>query len=306
MPDSTPHDTAAGALPIAARLAALLEPLGGHTAVAARRAASSSRALSMTPPAAGNPANASPLAQDEAATAIAIRAEDVFPAASLAKLPIAVELLRRADLGQFDLAERLDTSAEPRVGGGGVLDYLDPATRLTLADLCYLMIGVSDNTAANFLLDLVGMGEVNETLSRLNLPRTRLARRFMDFEARAAHRDNLTSAADMVGLLSLLRGAAIPGAARLRAFLAGQQLDEDLKELLPLSARLAHKTGSLDGLFHDAGILTGPGGACVYCVLTADQSSVPTARGAIAAILRELWNEWCDQHDTPATGSPPQ
>lgn len=294
MPDFNPH-TSAGDSPLAARLAALLEPLGGRTALVAHRVPPSRTLPAVPRTASAGAAAPAPQVPGDVAGNVAIRPDDIFPAASLAKLPIAVELLRRADLGQFALDERLDTSAEPRVGGGGVLDYLDPATRLTLGDLCYLMIGVSDNTAANFLLDLVGLGEVNETLSRLNLSHTRLARRFMDFAARAAHRDNLTSAADMVALLSLLRGNAVPGAGRLRDFLAGQQLDEDLKTLLPASAQLAHKTGSLDALFHDAGILTGPSGACVYCVLTAELSSVPAARAAIAGILRELWNAWCGE-----------
>lgn len=280
--------------PLSTRIETLLEPLGGRTSVVARRATAPLEPLPVLP----GTGSAAPRTRNDS-RAIAIRPDEAYPAADLAHLPVALELLRRADLGQFDLAERLDTSDEPRAGGFGVLDHLDPATPLTLGDLCYLMIGINDSTAANFLLSMVGMGEVNETMSRLNLPHTRLARRFMDFVARAAHRENLTSAADMVSLLSLLRGRAVPGAARLREFLAGQQLGADVKALLPASARLAHKTGSLDGLFHDAGILSGPGGACVYCVLTAEQVSVPAARGATAAILRELWNEWCE-NDEPA------
>lgn len=293
-------DTAPPAASLTAHVAALLDPLGGRTSFVAHRTSPTTRDPLRVPPRGAHGAVVS--ARDEAAS-VALRPDDVFPAASLAKIPIALELLRRADLGQFDLAERFNTSGEPRVGGGGVLDYLDPATLLTLNDLCLLMIGVSDNTAANFLLDLVGMGEVNETLSRLNLTHTRLARRFMDFAARAAHRENVTTAADMASLLSLLRGNALPGAARLRDLLAAQQLDEDLKALLPEAARLAHKTGSLDGIFHDAGILTGPTGGCVFCVLTADQADVPAARTAIAGILRALWDGWCDH--TSAGNEPP-
>lgn len=302
MPDTDRNGDAPGAPSLAARVAALLDPLGGRTSFAAQRLPSASRGPLPVRTSASSPAVHTER-RDEAASVV-LRPDDVFPAASLAKIPIALELLRRADMGQFDLTERLDTSSEPRVGGGGVLDYLDPATLLTLDDFCFLMIGVSDNTAANFLLDLVGMGEVNETMNRLNLTHTRLARRFMDFAARAAHRENLTSAADMASLLSLLRGSALPGAARLRDLLAAQQLDEDLKARLPEAARLAHKTGALDGIFHDAGILTGPASACVYCVLTADQPDVPAARFAIAQILRALWDEWCD-HDTQERGEPP-
>ena len=289
-----PRDARDQTKPLSARIEALLDPLGGRASLVARRVT----APLEPPPVSPSISTATPWTRSDA-RAVEIRPDDVYPAAALAQLPVALELLRRADLGQFDLAERLDTSGEPRTGGFGILDHLDPATLLTLGDLCFLMIGVGDSTAANFLLDLVGMGEVNETLSRLNLPHPRLARRFMDFAARAAHRENLTSAADIVSLLSLLRGRAIPGAARLREFLAGQQLGEDVKAFLPVSAQLAHKTGSLDGVFHDTGILTGPVGACVYCVLTAEQASVQAARSAIAAVLRELWNEWCEG-DKPA------
>jgi beta-lactamase class A len=283
---------------LTARLAAILDPLdplGGRSALAAHHIPAPARTAraGRTPSGAargGKRAETPPAASEER---VAIRADEVFPAASLAKLCIAVELCRRADLGQFDLDERFDTSDEPRAGGGGVLDYLDPTVRLTLGDLLFLMLGVSDNTAANFLLDLVGMGEVNETMSRLALAHTRLARRFMDFAARAAHRDNLTSAGDMAALLALVRGSALPGAARLREMLAAQRLGEDIAEWLPPEAQLAHKTGTLEDVFHDAGILTGPGGACVYCVLTAEQPHLPSARAAVGRAVRTLWDAWC-------------
>ncbi len=274
--DQPQADDTAGAL--AGRLTALLDVLGGRTALAVIpfAPAGSAQALTGAPPG-----------------EIRLRADDALPAASLAKLPIAVELMRRADLGQFDLAERLDTSAEPRVGGGGVLDYLDPGTQLTLADLCLLMLAVSDNTAANFLLDLVGMGEVNETMARLGFTQTHLARRFMDWEARAARRENLTSAGDCVQLLALVRGGALPGANRIRALLAAQQVADDIRAWLPASAALAHKTGELPDVFADAGILSGPGGTCVFCVLTAEQPYLPTARWTVGRIVHMLWNECC-------------
>ena len=265
-----PQDTSATGL--TARIVALLEPLGGRTAIAAQRF---------------GPAPA------DAEASVSIRADEVFPAASLAKLPIAIELMRRADLGQFDLDERFDTASAPRVGGAGVLDFLDPSTRLTLAELCTLMLIVSDNTAANFILDLMGMGEVNETLSRLNLKRTKLARHFMDAAARASGRDNLTSAGDMLTLLSLIRGNALPGGRRLRETLAAQQSFSELTEgWLPASATLAHKDGALDGVVHDAGIISGPGGLAMYSILTAEQADVPAARVTVGRIVRLLWDEW--------------
>jgi beta-lactamase class A len=284
------------AMPLGQRLSALLESLGGRTALAARRMGvpSHPRRTSHEHSDDGHQHDTPQGTTEQENDLLLIRADEVFPAASLAKIPIAVELMRRADLGQFDLDERFDTSQEPRAGGGGVLDYLDPGARLTLADLCTLMLIVSDNTAANFLLDLVGMGEVNETMSRLNLGHTHLARRFMDFAARTAHRDNVTSTGDMLALLSLIRGNALPGASRLREMLAAQQSFEELRDgWLPPAATLAHKDGSLDDTFEDAGILSGPGGTCVYCVLTTEQPDPLAARTSVGKAIRMLWDAWC-------------
>jgi beta-lactamase class A len=242
----------------------------------------------------GAPASASTAeTAEDVATDVRIHVDEVFPAASLAKLPIAIELMRRADMGQFDLRERFDTAGAPRVGGAGVLDLLDPTTRLTLGELCTLMLIVSDNTASNVILDLIGMGEVNETMNRLNLTRTKLARHFMDTAARASGRDNVTSAGDMLTLIGLIRGNALPGGRRLRETLAAQQSFSELTEgWLPASASLAHKDGTLDGIVHDAGIMSGPGGVAMYCILTAEQRDVPAARAAVGSIVRLLWDAW--------------
>ena len=95
------------------------------------------------------------------------------------------------------------------------------------------MLIVSDNTAANFLLGLLGMGEINETMSRLKLTKTHLARRFMDMEARAAHRDNVTTAGEMLTLLSLIRGGALPGGRRIGGDARGATTFDELKDWLP-------------------------------------------------------------------------
>lgn len=282
------------ALSLGARVVARLDMLGGRSAIVARRFS-----VPALPRRVVRSADEEHEEHEHGATStpveesVFMRGDEVFPAASLAKLCIAVELMRRIDLGQFVLDEQFDTTDEPRVGGGGALDYLDRTTRLTLNDLCFLMLGVSDNTASNFLLELLGMGEINETMSRLKLEKTRLARRFMDWAAREARRENVTSAEEMVTLLALLRGNALPGAGVLRGMLAAQQRADDIQAWLPAEAQLGHKTGELEGVFHDAGMLAGPGGACVFCILTSEQQHLPTTRFAVGEVIRMLWDAWC-------------
>jgi beta-lactamase class A len=274
---------------------AILAPLRGRTAFAARllrRGATPDKRHAGEDDAAPG---------QEADLHVALNADEAFPAAGLAKLAVAVEFLRRADLGQFDLAERWDTPGAARVDGSGVSDYLDPATQLTLGDLCARMLIAGDNTAANVLLDLVGVGEVNESLSRMGLRQTKLTRRFMDVAVRDAWRDNVTSASDMVILLSLVQHNMLPGARWLRETLQAQRQGGDLTEgWLPPEARLAHKDGVLPDAAHDAGLLTGPRGAFAYCALTAEQEDIPAARYAIGGVVRLLWDAWLDDAQTPS------
>ncbi len=265
--------------PVGARIESLLASLPGRTAAAARWLPRTSAGTAAT--------------REPAERAIAIRGADELSAASLVKVPIAVELARRVDAGAFTFDERFDLSEFERVGGGGVLYKLDPAWQPTLADLCALMLSVSDNTAANVVLDLVGMGEVNFTMERLKLRHTQVRRRLMDLAARAAGRDNVTSAEDMVALFSLLASNALPHAARLRGMLLTDLTVEAGTFRLPDEATIVHKSGTLPDTAHGAGIMTGPAGTCVYAVLTTAQSDLSLAAHTVAHALRVLWDAWC-------------
>jgi beta-lactamase class A len=275
---------------VAEDITAILTPLGGRVAFTARLFRPEARP-------------ATPQADDDDKTTpepgmdlqVALNAGEMFPAAGLTKLPIAVEFLRRVDLGHFDLAERWDASDEPRAGGSGELDLLGATTQLTLGDLCTLMLIANDDTAANVLLDLVGMGEINESASRMKLKHTKLARRFMDSAARVAWRDNVTSADDMLALLTLIQRNMLPGARWLRETLSHQQRFVELAEgWLPSAARLAHMDGLLPDATNDAGLLSGPRGTWGYCVMTAEQEDIPAARYAIGRVVRLLWDAWLD------------
>src|SRR5262245_8106994 len=116
---------------LAAEVEICLAPLGGRTALAAYRVESHPRSVGA---ARRDHENRGVEPAPVERGTLLLRADDVFPAASLLKIGIAIEVLRRADLGQLSLDARLDTSAEPRVGGGGILDHLDPSTRLTVRE----------------------------------------------------------------------------------------------------------------------------------------------------------------------------
>lgn len=233
-----------------------------------------------------------------------LNADLVFPAASLAKVPILVELARQ--LSQPDRAlsweTRLEVPEEARVPSDGVLADLSPVLRPTVQDVAYLMITISDNTASNLLLDLIGMEEINAAMRELGLQNTRLERRFIDFEARRAGRDNWTTAADMVRLFAHIYAGRVPERERLLKILLRQNDYSILPAYWGEETPFAHKTGGLEGIIHDAGILfrafDDTRQPLILAVLTAGQEDVPLTRLTLARAGRALRQEWLAQAQT--------
>jgi beta-lactamase class A len=276
-------------------IAALFEPLGARTAVAARRlsrmpgAGGPSKAgkkAGAPRHAEGQPIQGQPI--HRTAGAVLLRADLPLPMGELARLAVAVELLRRVDLGQFRLEEPLSELH------GSSFAHASMAGSLGLGEVCARVLAAEEpaaTRATDALLELVGLGETNETLSRLKLEATHLARE-CDGE-RVAHRVSVTTAGNLLTLLGLLSGSAIPGAEWLRAALASQARLPALRAALPAAAALAHLPALLGGIRHDVGWLRGPGGGCVFAVLIAGAEDRDAATHALASVLRLCWNAWC-------------
>lgn len=189
---------------------------------------------------------------------VALNADDVFPSASVIKLPILWTFFRAVDRGELDPAERLMLAPEATVEGTGVLRFLDAGLRPTLLDLATLMIVVSDNTATNLLIDRLGIQRINADLAELGLATTALRRTMFDFAARARGLDNVTTPRDTARLLcrfALGDGLSPASTEQARRILLAQQLNAGLPARLPFGTPWAHKTGNLPGLLHDAGWL---------------------------------------------------
>jgi beta-lactamase class A len=215
-----------------------------------------------------------------------LRERDVFPAASLAKLPILVEAYRRLGAGTLRAGDLVAITPDSITDGAGVLQAR-VGEQVSVGELLQLVVTVSDNVAARLLLRLVG-GEtaVNRTLDELGLTDTRLY---------ADDRPNVTTAADMGALLGWvatqgqgpLAGAATPPVAAgatldsaplaqtLPWLLSLPQAQAWIRRDLPRGAVVAHKSGQLPSLRHEAALVYTPRGPFVVVGLTdqlADQA----------------------------------
>jgi beta-lactamase class A len=129
----------------------------------------------------------------------------VFPQASAIKIPILMEVYKQATEGRFKLTDSRRIEKQDKTGGSGVLLELgDGTVQMSIHDLCILMITVSDNTATNILIDLVGIKNVNQTLCSLGLKQTRLQRRMIDTDAAIRGDENLSTPLEATRIMEIL------------------------------------------------------------------------------------------------------
>ena len=103
---------------------------------------------------------------------LALDADRVHETYSVIKIPVMVEVLRRAERGDFALNDRLEFKNSDKRLGSGLLSKMDPGLQPTIRDVLTLMIIVSDNTATDILADKVGRANVTRTMHDLGLKNT--------------------------------------------------------------------------------------------------------------------------------------
>ncbi len=208
-------------------------------------------------------------------------ARESFPSASLIKLEILWHyfrcldqsaLMRGQKMVPFSPEQIVVLRNEHYVEGFGVLKDLPPGAVMRLCDLATLMITVSDNIATNLLIEVMGMDPVNETIALLGLEQTKLQRKSCDWARQERGLDNLTSPADTAHLLdAVLCGTTLPE--KLRQEFYGMLLKQQCRNkfafaLAGSGTMLAHKTGELPGVEHDAGIFTKNGKQLIIVAMT--------------------------------------
>lgn len=191
----------------------------------------------------------------EGAKPLYLNSHDVFQSASLIKIPILLSVLFANHKGQIDLQQQITISNEDRVGGSGVLQVLSNGLTLSVKDLMTLMIIVSDNTATNILIDLLGIEAINATLQEMGLKQTKLKRKMMDFAAIYQGKDNQTTPEEMIHCLKIVNQFNEHGLNIAKDTLKHQQFREKLPALVDEDKiTVFNKTGELSKVEHDCAI----------------------------------------------------
>jgi beta-lactamase class A len=180
------------------------------------------------------------------------------PSASVIKLPIMIEAMTWVQDGRLNPDEIHILTNSEKAGGSGVLNTYPHRSRITYRDLITLMMTVSDNTATNILIRELGMDNINARMTTLGLAQSRLNREMMDTLAVKQGRQNYVSAREMNQLLRLIYQKKIATPTLCDEMLAILKANEDtttIPRLLPKTMLVAHKTGTLDYIRGDVGII---------------------------------------------------
>ncbi|MDX6742995.1 serine hydrolase [Actinocorallia sp. A-T 12471] len=249
---------------------------------------------------------------------LGVGAEEPVVLASVFKVPLLVAFFRRAAAGALDPREQVTLPPASRIAGPTGTSVLLDDVRMSLRDLACLMITVSDNTAAEAVLDRVGLPAVNRALAELGLTRTRVVAGARELHASMLADAGVADAADlwarigepgMTARLSALDPArATRGTPRdMTALLAAIWRDEAappescalMRRMLGLQVwphRLASgfpyddvlvsgKTGTLPTLRNEIGVVEYPdGGRYAVAVFTRSRSTAATLPRADAVI----------------------
>jgi len=228
-----------------------------------------------------------------------------FHAASTMKLAVLLGVFRQVERGELTLDAPvhirnrftsivnqqpfmldLGRDADPDV-------YGHLGRTLSVRELAYWMITKSSNLATNLLVEIVGVPTIQHALDELEIDGVRILR---GVEDQAAFEAGLNNEVTANGLLKLLRLVADGKAYSKKSsdemlnIMLEQQYRSGIPAGLPKAARVAHKTGNISTVHHDAGIVFVEDRK-PYVLVILSQFPAETGRGtAVADVSRDIYN----------------
>jgi len=226
-------------------------------------------------------------------------ADRVFPTASSIKIAILLELYRQdhealqGAKGKARLDDIYTFDSKDLVDDSRIMAGLTPSvTKVTNRDLAQFTVAVSDNAAANILIDRVGKDNVNAMLHSLGLSKTLLRRKMMDIAAARRGDENVATPQEMVRLLETIYKRKVLDKQPTGEFIKQLSTKKDsyIPRNLPDNIQVANKPGELEGVRNDCGIVFVQNRPFVVSVMTAYDRDERAAESAISDVALEAYH----------------
>lgn len=222
-----------------------------------------------------------------------INIHEVVYSASIIKLFIMAEAFNKNKMGKLNLHDTIKIDNDKKVPFS-ILSLLNSVEQYSVKDLITLMIIQSDNTATNVLIDFLGIDNINNFIKERGFKNTVLGRKMMDFEGAKAGKDNYTSAYDVFSFLEKLYNHNLVGEEedKLMIDILSHQLDFSMMRMDMLDdLKIAHKTGDLNCLKHDVGIVYSEKvGDYIFVMFTYEAQSDGYARKLICKTSKQTYD----------------
>lgn len=206
---------------------------------------------------------------------VSINGDMQIPAASIIKVPILVQMFKRIESNNLSLYEKVQMTPYYRTSGSGYLQYRPDGTTFNLFELAKYMIRTSDNSATNMILSSIGGAhEMNAALRNWGFSKTYIKTWLPDL-----YGTNLTTPKDMATILYNADNPdflSLENRSHIVEIMSNVKNTSLLKQGIPDSARLLHKTGDIGRMLGDVGIVTMPNGR----------------RYIITVMVKRKWNDY--------------
>ena len=229
---------------------------------------------------------------------VLLEADRSFHAASTMKVPVMVEFFRQVDAGKLSLDQPItlvNQFSSIVDGSPYALDakededstlYERVGKPVPARELVERMITRSSNLSTNTVISLVDAKRVTQTLRKLGARQMTVLRGVEDDKAYQKGLSNSATARDLATLLAAIeqgKAASAGSTQAMRNILLAQELNDEIPAGLPPGTRVAHKTGQITAVLHDAAIVY-PSGQAPY-ILVVLTSGIPDAKVAQALIV---------------------
>lgn len=216
-------------------------------------------------------------------------------AAGCMKLPIAVSLIKAVENKKVDFMDRVKIQTSDKVYGTGIIHEFNER-EYTVFELMVIMLIQSDNTAANKIIDIVGMEQINEDIIAMGLKNTRLNRKTNDERTAITDVENITTAYDLSKIWKHLSNGTFlskDNGQMLIDILRRQQIKNKLALYIPddLKIEISSKTGDKKGVENDTAYLELSKGKFVFTVLSQDIPNSVYGTVSLAKCGKMMWDD---------------
>ncbi|MFA6946656.1 MAG: serine hydrolase [Pedobacter sp.] len=224
---------------------------------------------------------------------ICINADLIFAQASAIKVPILMEVYKQAHEKKFALSDIRPLLPSNTVAGSGILNTMVDPVNLSIRNLCVLMIGLSDNSATNTLIELVGMKNISNTMQSLGFVNTRLQRKMIDQQASLRNEENISTPAEAVKIMKLLHEGKFIDKATSEDVLSILQKNpienSKIASGVPANVKLAFKTGGMGGVSTEWAIVYLSNRPYVIAIMENYKTSA-TPSGVFSALSKRVFD----------------